>query len=114
VQRRVRYIGPMVARTLTLGSILLGLAGCGASNPGECKSGAEGSVEKGAKTGVSGAKTGVKTGVEGVKTFGGAVGGLFTGGSDEAKSKWKKGKDKTRETAREGAADTKHTAHECP
>lgn len=104
----------VLARALALGSMLLGLSGCGASNPGECKTGAEGSIKKGAKTGVQGAKTGVKTGVEGVKTFGGAVGGLFTGGSDEAKSNWKKGKEKTRETAHEGAADTKRTAHECP
>ncbi|MBN1608909.1 MAG: hypothetical protein JW940_19940 [Polyangiaceae bacterium] len=56
----------------------------------------------------------MKTGVEGVKTFGGAVGGFVSGGSDEAKAKWNEGKKKTRQTAREGADETERTSRECP
>lgn len=87
-------------------------AGCGSST--KCNGGAKGAVEKGAKTGVEGAKTGVKTGVEGVKAFGSAAGGLISGGSDEAKKNWKEGKKKTRKTAHEGADETDRTAKECP
>lgn len=93
----------------------LGLWACGGSSRGaDCPKGAEGAIKKGAKTGVAGAKTGVKTGVEGVKTFGGAVGGLVTGGPDEAQAQWNEGKQETRKTAREGADETEQTANECP
>lgn len=103
------------ARSLALAALLSGVAACGASNSAtRCNRGAEGAVEKGARTGVEGAKTGVKTGVEGVKTFGSAVGGLVSGGSDQASANWKNGKDKTRRTAREGADDTQRAAHQCP
>lgn len=63
------------------------------------------------RTGVEGAKTGVKTGVEGVKTFGGATAGLVTGGGDEAKERWREGKERTRATAHEGAGHTSNAAH---
>jgi hypothetical protein len=72
----------------------------------ECRS----SVEKGARTGVAGAKTGVTTGVEGVKTFGRSVGGLFEDGSDGAKREWKKGAQETKKTAREGSSEVHEEA----
>ncbi|HTJ81175.1 MAG TPA: hypothetical protein VL400_05605 [Polyangiaceae bacterium] len=53
------------------------------------------------------AKTGGETAVAGLETAGTAVGGLFEGGTSEAKKKWDAGKQKTRETARGDAADTK-------
>jgi len=88
-------------------------AACGSSQS-QCKTGAAGKAEKGVKTGAEGAKAGVKTGVEGVKTFGSSVGGLFSGGSDEAKKNWKEGKAKTKQTANEGADDVDRKASECP
>jgi hypothetical protein len=105
-----------VRRLALVGALAACLAACGGSSGSgaKCSPGAKGAAEKGAKTGVEGAKTGVKTGVEGVKTFGGAVGGLVSGGSDEAKANWKKGKQKTRKTAREGADETDRKASECP
>jgi hypothetical protein len=63
-----------------------------------------------AATAGEGAKTGGKTAVEGVKTFGKSVGGLFSGGTDEAKKEWKEGSKKTSETAKGGGADTKQDA----
>lgn len=59
-----------------------------------------------AATAGEGAKTGGKTAVEGVKTFGKSVGGLFSGGTDEAKKEWKEGSKKTGETAKGGGAAT--------
>ena len=61
-------------------------------------------LEQGAQTAGASAEVGGRTAVEGVKTFGKAVGGWFEGGSGEAKEKWDEGKEKTRETARVGAA----------
>lgn len=58
----------------------------------------------------SAAKTGGTTAVAGVEQFGGAVGGFFQGGTDEAKRRWNEGKQKTRETATEGARDTDATS----
>jgi hypothetical protein len=88
-------------------------AACGSSQS-QCKTGAEGKAEKGVKTGAEGAKAGVKTGVEGVKAFGSSVGGLVSDGKEGAKKNWKKGKEKTRQTAREGADDVDRKASECP
>ena len=76
--------------------------------------GPEGDVKKGARTGVEGAKTGVATGVEGVKAFGNATAGFVEGGSDEAKERWKDGKQQTKATANEGSAATKSEAQSSP
>ena len=46
--------------------------------------------------------------MEGVKTFGSATAGLFEGGTDEAKARWKEGSTQTKQTARKGGAETKH------
>jgi hypothetical protein len=78
------------------------------------KPGAVGGAEHGARTGVEGAKTGVKTAGEGIKTFGNSTAGLFEGGSDEAKKRWREGKAETKKTANEGAADTSAEAHAPP
>lgn len=91
----------------------LGVSACSRDEPAKS---AVDCTKKGAKTGVAGAKTGAKTGVEGVKTFGRAVGGFVEGGSDEAKKEWRKGKQETKQTAREGAVETDREANapECP
>jgi len=70
----------------------------------------------GAKTGVAGAKTGVKTGVAGVKQVGKSVGGLFEGGSDQARQQWREGKAETKATAHSGGEETRREAHapDCP
>jgi hypothetical protein len=105
----------LLRRLAVLSGFALSVVACGGNSRGaQCPKGAEGAVEKSAKTGVAGVKTGVRTGVEGVKTFGGAVGGFVSGGSDEAKAKWNEGKKKTRQTAREGADETERTSQECP
>jgi hypothetical protein len=90
---------------------IVALSGCAsgknqgaAHTAGQC-------VNKGARTGVSGAKTGVLTGVEGVKAAGGAVGGFVEGGSDEASRRWQEGKAETKRTAHEGKAETKGEAN---
>ena len=64
-------------------------------------------VKSSAVTAGEAAKTGGKTAAEGVKTFGRSVGGLFEGGTDEAKEKWKEGAQKTKETAHEGGSETR-------
>ncbi len=69
-------------------------------------------IKSSADTAGEAAKTGGKTAVEGIKTFGQAVGGLFEGGTDEAKRRWKQGAQETRSTAKEGAANTKEAAGE--
>lgn len=113
-------IAMMPLRSATTASSLLLFAalivgGCKSSDvqPAQspCKSGVEGEIETGAKTGVSGAKTGVETGVEGVKAVGNSAVGLVEGGKKEAKARWKEGKEETKETARDGAAETKQQAH---
>ena len=63
-----------------------------------------------AATAGEGVKTGGKTAVAGLETFGKSVGGLFSGGADEAKKEWKAGSKKTSETAKGGGADTKGAA----
>jgi hypothetical protein len=114
IRRNVVYIrfmrSPLVA-VLVFSTLL---SSC-RSDKSPAKSAAD-CTKMGAKTGVEGAKTGVKTGVEGVKTAGSAVGGLFSGGSDEAKRKWKEGKAETKRTANEGAAETTRTSRDpdCP
>lgn len=75
-----------------------------ARTAGEC-------VEKGAKTGVAGAKTGIVTGVEGVKAAGRAVGGFVEGGTDQAGREWKQGKADTRRAARSGSSEVRSEAH---
>ena len=81
------------------------------SSDSQCREDVADDVEMGARTGVSGAKTGVTTAGEGIKTFGKSAAGLAEGGSDEAKKRWREGKEDTKATAREGAHDTKHESH---
>jgi hypothetical protein len=102
----------------TPGVALLAVALASACGGSERKAsapcGPEKDVEHAGRTGVEGAKTGVTTGVEGVKTFGDATAGLFEGGSDEAKRRWREGKERTKETAHEGAASTRAAARSAP
>lgn len=90
-------------------SIGLGLTAC-ASAPPPCRRSPSDDVTVGARTGAEAAKTGARTGVEGVKTAGKTVGGLFSGGPDEAKAKWNEGKQATKEEAKEGASQVDETA----
>jgi hypothetical protein len=104
-------MSPMQSGRAHLGRLvvlaLLGAAGCKDSNTAD-------KVKPCAKTTAAtageGVKTGGKTAVEGVKTFGKSVGGLFSGGTDEAKKEWKEGSKKTGDTAKGGGADTKQDA----
>jgi hypothetical protein len=94
-------------RALTL-ALIVALSGCAASDksaasPRPCGKGAKHKLEKGARVAGAGAKAGAKTAVQGVKTFGRATGGLFRGGSSEAKSEWKKGAAETDKTATDEA-----------
>ncbi len=93
-------------------------AGCGSrsktaqepaasSSRPSCRDGAGDDVEVGARTSGSGVKTGATTAVEGVKTFGKATAGLVEGGTDEAKQRWKEGAAQTKATAHEGGSETK-------
>jgi hypothetical protein len=89
-------------------ALLIAVSACGSSNkqsstPAQCGKGAKNKVKKGARVAGSSAKAGATTAVEGVKTFGRAAGGLFSGGSSEAKREWKKGAADTDEMASEGA-----------
>ena len=79
----------------------------GAASPPACRDDAVDDAEVGVRTGAEGVKTGAKTAVEGVKTFGSATAGLVEGGKDEAKTRWKEGAEQTKETAHEGGAETK-------
>jgi hypothetical protein len=106
-------------RALVL-ALLVSLSGCASSDksaasPAQCGKGAKAKVKKGARTGVAGAKAGVKTAAEGVKTFGRASGGLFRGGTQEAKSEWKQGAAATDATASEEAAnvDAEASRNDC-
>jgi hypothetical protein len=101
-------------------ALLVALPGCASSDknaasPAQCGKGAKAKIKKGARTGAAGAKAGVKTAAEGVKTFGRATGGLFRGGSKEAKSEWKKGAADTDSTASEEAAnvDAEASRNDC-
>ncbi len=85
-------------------------AGC-ASAPPPCRKSPSDDLAVGARTGAEAAKTGARTGVEGVKTAGKAVGGLFSGGPDEAKAKWNEGKQATKDEAKEGASQVDETAN---
>jgi hypothetical protein len=76
--------------------------------------GPEDDVEHAAQTAGQAAKTGGTTAWEGIKTAGKSVGGLFDGGSSEAKREWNEGKERTAETANEGATATRETAHSHP
>jgi hypothetical protein len=76
--------------------------------------GPEDDVGHAARTGASGVKTGATTAWEGVKTAGKTVGGLFDEGTDGAKRQWNEGKEKTSETASEGADDTRAVAKDKP
>lgn len=69
-------------------------------------------VKSSGQTAGEAAKTGAKTAVEGVKTFGESVGGLFDGGKEEAKRRWDEGKQKTKDTAKTGGAETEASAQE--
>lgn len=71
-------------------------------------------VEHAAGTAGQAVKTGGTTAWEGIKTTGKALGGLVDGGTDEAKKEWEEGKQKTRETARRGAANTEAAAEADP
>lgn len=89
--------------------VLLGLTAC-ASAPPPCRTGPEGDVAMGARTGVSGVKTGAKTGLEGIKTAGKTAAGLFSGGSEGAGEAWRSGKQATRAEATKGGAEVKEEA----
>jgi hypothetical protein len=71
-------------------------------------------VEQAVDTTGSAAKTGGTTAWEGLKTAGKAVGGLVDGGKHEARKEWEAGKERTRDTARKGADETKETATSPP
>lgn len=93
-----------------LGSLLLvGLAAC-AGAPPPCRTGPEGDVAMGARTGASGVKTGAKTGLEGIKTAGKTAAGLFSGGSEGAGEAWRSGKQATRAEANKGGSEVKEEA----
>ena len=100
------------ARRALSSAVLVGglgiLIGCAATPA--CRKGAKGDVVMGARTAGEAVKTGAKTGVEGVKTAGRAVGGWVEGGSKEAEEEWNKGKQETKATAHEGAADVDREA----
>jgi hypothetical protein len=101
-------------RYRSIGLLPFVLAACGSGN--STGQSAVNCTKMGAKTGVAGAKTGVLTGVEGVKTAGKAVGGLVTGGSDQAQKEWHEGKAETKRTAHSGADEVRREAHapDCP
>ena len=101
-------------------ALIVALSGCAssdkqASSPQPCGKGAKNKIKKGARVAGAGAKAGVKTAAEGVKTFGRATGGLIRGGSDEAKSEWKKGAADTDQTATEEAdnVDSESSRDDC-
>jgi hypothetical protein len=101
-------------------AVVFSLSACGgekkeaAAPSGPCTNVVKEDVKMAGRTGVEGAKTGVAAGVEGVKAAGGATAGLFKGGTDEAKERWREGKEKTRATAREHADQTSSAAHSSP
>ena len=97
----------MLSSAVLIGGLGI-LIGCAATPA--CRKGAKGDVALAARTAGEAVETGAKTGVEGVKTAGRAVGGWVEGGSKEAKEEWKKGKQETKETAHEGAADVDREA----
>ena len=106
-----RAFGRTARRVLSSAVLAFGLGiliGCAATPA--CRKGAKGDVVMGARTAGQAVETGAKTGVEGVKTAGRAVGGWVEGGSKEAKEEWNKGKQETKETAHEGAADVDREA----
>lgn len=86
------------------------VAGLGCAATPACRKGAKGDIAMGARTAGEAVKTGAETGVEGVKAAGKAVGGLVEGGTAEAKEKWNEGKQDTKATAHEGAADVDREA----
>jgi hypothetical protein len=99
---------------IVLVAVALAAACGGSERKASAPCGPEKDVEHAGRTGVEGAKTGVTTGVEGVKTFGDATAGLVEGGSEEAKRRWRQGKERTKETAHEGAASTRAEARSPP
>ena len=93
---------------LFVSAVFVGGLGCAATPT--CRKGPKGDIAMGARTAGEAVKTGATTAVEGVKATGAAVGGWVEGGSDEAKEKWKEGKQDTKATANEGAADVDREA----
>lgn len=99
------------AARFTLAGLAFALSASGcASAPPPCRKSPSDDLAVGARTGAEAAKTGARTGVEGVKTAGKTVGGLFSGGPEEAKAKWNEGKQATKEEAKEGASQVDETA----
>jgi len=96
------------ALLLLAGAVFVGGLGCAATPA--CRKGAKGDIAMGARTAGEAVKTGAETGVEGVKAAGKAVGGWVEGGSAEAKEKWNEGKQDTKATANEGAANVDREA----
>jgi hypothetical protein len=100
--------------------VLLGALGCNEGAEPQTAAdaddpcGPEEDVAHAAETAGSGAKTGATTAWEGMKTFGKSVGGLFSGGTDEAEQQWKEGAEETKKTAKQGAQETKTTARKKP
>jgi len=100
-------------RRLSAAALVVGLGlsvGC-AAQPTCRKGGVKGAVVTGARTTGEAVETGAKTAAEGVKTAGKTVGGMVTGGTDEAREEWNEGKAETKATAREGAADVDEEAN---
>jgi hypothetical protein len=100
--------------------LVLGASGC-SDNPeprtadaveDPCKPDAR--AEHAAETAGAAVETGGTTAWEGMKTFGESVGGLVSGGPEEAKKKWKQGEKKTGDTARKGGKETRATAESAP
>jgi hypothetical protein len=79
-------------------------SGKGASAPGDCRRDGGDDVRTAARTSGEAARTGGVVVAEGAKTVGKTIGGLFSGGADEAEDAWKKGKARTAEKADEGKA----------
>jgi hypothetical protein len=91
------------------------LVACGSSQGGaDDPCGPKGELKRAGRVTGEAGKTGGKTAAEGVKTFGKSVGGLFSGGSDEAKKEWNEGSKKTSATAKEGAAGVKRESNSSP
>jgi hypothetical protein len=112
-------MSPLSLRQIMVAGFLCSLVGC--ANEAEPQTAADADdpcakeeVQYAGRTAGSAAKTGGETAAEGVKTFGKSVGGLFTGGSEGAEKEWKEGSDKTKETAKSDAKDTKATAKDKP
>lgn len=101
--------GALASKRSAVLFIAFAVAGCSDSKTADD---VEPCAKSSARTAGTAAKAGAETAVEGIKTFGDSVGGLFEGGKDEAKRRWKQGSQQTKATAKGGGDDTKATAHQ--